>query len=243
MAYAPPPASAQPAPSPAPATASSVPVPQSTGADAFAVAVSITQPDPETRLRSVAVQSVFAALPCALATPTTAAASAPAPLLPPTPAAPRQTSDAHNIATAARARHYPALPPARPYALKIRPCAPPLHYPNRLTAQQPEPLKQPQHPPPHCRLHLDHTCFICPRPASTSPYSRCKNRDNHAKVRNQRRVRCARCMAGEIPGGRTTYSRRREDSQALVVPAAALPSVHHPAASGLLVAAEWQTCR
>ena len=154
--------------SPTPATASSVPVPQSTGADAFAVAVSITQPDPETRLRSVAVQSVFAALPCALATPTTAAASAPAPLLPPTPAAPRQTSDAHNIATAASARRYPALPPARPYALKIRPCAP-LHYPYRLPAQQPTPLKQPQHPLPHCRLHLYHTCFIHPRPARHQP--------------------------------------------------------------------------
>ena len=124
VAYAPPPASALPAPSPLPATASSAPAPQSSGADACAVAVAITQPDPETRLRSVAVQSVFAALPCALATPTTAAASAPAPLLPPTPAAPRQTADAHNIASAARARRYPALPPARPHALNIRPCAP-----------------------------------------------------------------------------------------------------------------------
>ena len=82
------------------------------------------QPDPETRLRSVAVQSVFAALPCALATPTASAGSTPAYLLPPTPAAPQQTSDAHNIATAARAQRYPALPPARPHALKIRPCAP-----------------------------------------------------------------------------------------------------------------------
>ena len=123
VAYAPQPASAQPAPSPVPATASSAPATQSSGADACAVAVSITQPDPETRLRSVAVQSVFAALPCALATPTTAAASAPAPLLPPTPAAPRQTLDAHNIATTARARRYPALPPAHPHALKIRPYA------------------------------------------------------------------------------------------------------------------------
>ena len=91
---------------------------------ANAVAVSITQPDPETRLHSGAVKASLAALPCALATPTTATGSAPAHLLPPTPAAPRQTSDAHNIATAARARRYPALPPAHPHALKIRPGAP-----------------------------------------------------------------------------------------------------------------------
>ena len=112
------------APSPAPATASSAPAPQSSGADACAVAVSITQSDPETRLRSGAVQSAVAALPCALATPTTAAGSAPAPRLLPIPAAHRQTSDAHNIATAAHAQHDPALRPARPHAQKNRHCAP-----------------------------------------------------------------------------------------------------------------------
>ena len=47
------------------------------------------QPDPETLLRSSAVQEIFvaAALACAPATPHTAAGSAPAPRLPPIPAA------------------------------------------------------------------------------------------------------------------------------------------------------------
>ena len=48
---------------------------------------------------------------------------------------------------------------------KSTPVPPPLHYPNRLAAKQPAPLKQPQHPLPHCRLHPLHTCFIHPRPA------------------------------------------------------------------------------
>ena len=45
----------------------------------------------------------------------------------------------------------------------------PLHYPNRLAAQQPAPLKQPQHPLPHCCLHPLHTCFIHLRPAKRQP--------------------------------------------------------------------------
>ena len=44
-----------------------------------------------------------------------------------------------------------------------------LHYPYRLPAQQPAPLKQPQHPLPHCRLHPLHTCFIHRSPAKHQP--------------------------------------------------------------------------
>ena len=50
---------------------------------------------------------------------------------------------------------------------------PPLHYPNRLAAQQPAPLKQPQHPLPHCCLHWLHTCFIHLSPAKRQPLPPC----------------------------------------------------------------------
>ncbi len=56
---------------------------------------------------------------------------------------------------------------------KSAPVPPPLHYPNRLAAQQPAPLKQPQHPLPHCRLHPLHTSFIHLSPAKRQPLPPC----------------------------------------------------------------------
>lgn len=67
-----------PSPSPSCATASSTPAPQSSSVSACAAAVATPQPDPETCLGSTAVLSIFAARPCAPATPLRQAGSLPA---------------------------------------------------------------------------------------------------------------------------------------------------------------------
>ena len=46
---------------------------------------------------------------------------------------------------------------------------PPLHFHHRLATQYPAPLKQPQHPLPHCRLHPLRTSFIHLRPTKHQP--------------------------------------------------------------------------
>ena len=90
------------------------------GADACAAAVSTPLFDPEIRRYSAAVLYFFAARACAPPTPPMAAGSALAPRPQPIPGAHRQTSGAHNTATAAPARLDPAQRPARPHVLKNR---------------------------------------------------------------------------------------------------------------------------
>ena len=83
---------------------------------------------------------------------------------------------------------------------------PPLHYPNRLAAQQPAPLKQPQHPLPHCCLHPLHTCFIHLRPAKRQPLPPLRHHPvQHAQMQMhvcvQRRAKKDSGGAGRWRGG------------------------------------------
>ena len=113
--------------------------------------------------------------------------------LPEQPAAHRQTSDAHNIATAAHAQHDPALRPARPHAQKIRRCAPTPALPQpspcsvtRAAQTAPAPAAVPAPAPAPHKLHPP-APHETPAPAAPAPppHPACTNAN--ARVRSASR--------------------------------------------------------